>query len=272
MELQTLERSFEKMGARLKLSELRTNPWNRRTTPFLINIVNDRKGEHFELAVEKGADVRFNVLNLVPKERHMVLMAATPTFNRVGQKLGESVTRMLLGHDERHWFISGIDGNATTVRDAKQSMKPTDVREAEQGLSARHRDRRRNAARLRQGEWFFIPDPNFVLAKSDWKNPILKNEPISRGRGSKPHMCEQLYRFGGDTVYVRGEAVISPAEYERLEPHQQRGFNQMKRNATVYARGSVKHADHKTIFLNGWHKVLLNKEGAIFGTVSMFLD
>ena len=35
----------------------------------------------------------------------------------------------------------------------------------------------------------------------------------------------------------------------------------MRRNAGVYVRGKVRHADHKTIVLHGWHRVLMNTEG-----------
>jgi hypothetical protein len=35
----------------------------------------------------------------------------------------------------------------------------------------------------------------------------------------------------------------------------------MLRNAGVYVRGSVRHADHKTIVLHEWHRVLMNTEG-----------
>ncbi|HWL09059.1 MAG TPA: hypothetical protein VNQ76_11670 [Planctomicrobium sp.] len=33
-----------------------------------------------------------------------------------------------------------------------------------------------------------------------------------------------------------------------------------RRNPTVFVRGKIRHADHKTIMLNGWHQVLMNTE------------
>ena len=59
------------------------------------------------------------------------------------------------------------------------------------------RDLRRTAAFVRQGEWFFIPRKNFTVDEKD----VLRNEPIRRGAG-KPHVCENLFRTGGETVYV----------------------------------------------------------------------
>ena len=34
----------------------------------------------------------------------------------------------------------------------------------------------------------------------------------------------------------------------------------MTRNAEVYVRGRIRHADHRTITLHGWHRVLMNTE------------
>lgn len=34
----------------------------------------------------------------------------------------------------------------------------------------------------------------------------------------------------------------------------------MQRDATVYVRGEITHRDHKTVYLNGWHRVLMNTE------------
>ena len=34
----------------------------------------------------------------------------------------------------------------------------------------------------------------------------------------------------------------------------------MKRDAAVYVRGEVRHPDHKTVYLEGWHRVFMNTE------------
>src|SRR5215831_15309273 len=67
--------------------------------------------------------------------------------------------RFLLGHDERHWFVAGIPESTpvSRVRDAKQALKPDLVQSSERGIRTKYRDRRSNAARIRQGEWFFVP-------------------------------------------------------------------------------------------------------------------
>jgi hypothetical protein len=39
------------------------------------------------------------------------------------------------------------------------------------------------------------------------------------------------------------------------------GWRKMRRNPGVYVRGRIRHADHKTVVLHGWHRVLMNTEG-----------
>ena len=38
------------------------------------------------------------------------------------------------------------------------------------------------------------------------------------------------------------------------------GWRAMWRNAGVYVRGRIRHPDHATITLHGWHRVLMNTE------------
>ena len=35
----------------------------------------------------------------------------------------------------------------------------------------------------------------------------------------------------------------------------------LRRNLGVYVKGRVRHADHATITLHGWHQVVMNTEG-----------
>jgi len=77
-------------------------------------------------------------------------------------------------------------------------------------------------------------------------------------------MCEELYRYGGETVYVSAAAPagLTQYEYAALSEHErnQRTWRIMRRNAKVFARGRVRHPDHKTVFLDGWHEVFSNTE------------
>ena len=140
---------------------------------------------------------------------------------------------------------------------------------------AKNRLRRRNQAFVRQGEWFFVPAPNLSVDET-W---VHRNEPISRGRGSKPHMCQYLYRTGGEVVWVSNKSPygLVKSQYEQLLKSNPKARNwdwrQMRRGAAVYVRGRVWHKDHKTVVLDTWHRVLMNTENqAPGGERVVFLD
>jgi hypothetical protein len=172
-------------------------------------------------------------------------------------------SKFLCGHDERAWFVAAIPESATVrnVQDAKDALKPAAVWESIQshGLPARQRDRRWNKAFVRQGEWFFVQreEVNF-----DGK-PVLRNEPIRRGAG-KPHLCQFMCRFGGEQVYVNnrypnGLTLTQFHQLSQTERDRER-WRTMARNARVFVKGAIRHSDHQTIWLSGWHEVVMNTE------------
>ena len=249
-----LERPFVKMGARVKFGAPEVTRGNREQRPFALDVRKDRQGEYF--LVTQRSDVSVEVLEVKPAERHLVLLARVPGFRG-----GETKSRFLLGHDERHWFVAAIpeDSPVSTVAAAKQALKPEAVTKREIAIRAKIRDRRVNKARIRQGEWFFVPAEGLDVVASR----ILKNEPLRRG-GGKPHVCQELYRSGGETVYVNRQYPngLTQAAYARLSEkvRSQPGWSRMVRNPRAFVRGTVRHSDHKTIFLEGWHEVFMNTE------------
>ncbi len=81
---------------------------------------------------------------------------------------------------------------------------------------------------LRQGEWFFVPATLEELAwVEEHKQLVRRNARIGRGRG-KPHVAQEYL--------------------------------------DMFARGTVRHADHAPVRLKGWHKVLRNTEDRGTGT------
>jgi hypothetical protein len=50
---------------------------------------------------------------------------------------------------------------------------------------------------------------------------------------------------------VRGAVPVPAAE---------RAVRRMVRDPELYAKGAVRHPDHNTIVLRGWHRVLMNTE------------
>ena len=51
-------------------------------------------------------------------------------------------------------------------------------------------------------------------------------------------------------------------EYRALGPvdRNQPGWRRMLRNPRAYAKGTISHADHNTIWLPFWHQVVMNTE------------
>ena len=247
MEKILLKRHFEKLGARVKFRQLIHDRRRRdsRATSFTIDIDNDKKGSYFDIALSPKAP-EFEILQTLPKERHLLL------YSRNGQ-------RFLCGHDERHWFVAPIEGAVSSVRAAKQSLLPPAVRDQAKNLSPGDVDNRRNAIFKRQGEWFFLPTGREFLC------PVVhRNEPLQRTPGSKPHICQELIREGGELVYIVEGSVYSEKKYKerkKSDPNFDRfGFQTMIRNPDVYVRGYVRHPDHATVKLKDWHRVFINAE------------
>lgn len=248
MDTDLLKEKFEKMGARAKvhLDDGRE---------LAIDIRRDRKGEYFELRVNPRPGFRLDAIDVRPRDRHLLLMA---------RDQGGPARRFLCGHDERDWFVAAIpEGRgASNVFEAMDALKPHEVRQsiARAGVRFEKRHRRRTAAFVRQGEWFFIPMPDLRVPEAN----VLRNEPIRRGRG-KPHWVEFLSRSGGEAVYVsrlhpNGLTAAEHVDWIRRNPDSKVRFTLMQRDAFVYAKGRVSHPDHKTIVLRCWHRVVMNTE------------
>jgi len=257
MDSSILEKQFARMGARLKIS----TPPRRRFgfNGFAVDIRRDNRGPFFDVTLGRDAERELEVLDVQPGERHLLLLVREPDGHR------EEKHKFLCGHDERDWFAAAVPETAGvgTVRTAMEALKPDEVlaAQARKRLKGRHRNRRHNRAFIRQGEWFFIPQPNMVVDPK----LVLQGEPLARGRG-KPHMAEFAYRTGGETVYVSRDYPqgVTEAEYKALltrKPSAKRlRWRTMRRNAAVYVCGKIRHPDHKTVKLNGWHQVLPNTE------------
>jgi hypothetical protein len=97
----------------------------------------------------------------------------------------------------------------------------TSVKQAHDAL--RPKSLPKNEKTIRQGEWFFVPahDVDAVV--------LHRNTAINRfiPRAGKPHVVDEI--------------ALGPG-------------------GAVYARGGVRHPDHKTIKLRGWHRVVKNLE------------
>jgi hypothetical protein len=247
MNTETVKAKFARMGARVKFGELD------RRARGTVDVRRDRQGQFFELFVEDDQEVQ--VLDLRPKDRHLLLMIKDDDQHK---------HKFVCGHDERHWFVAAVPESAAAagVPQALEALKPKVVREAEEaaGVKSRDRKRRKNDARVRQGEWFFIPAPNLQVDKL----LLRRNEPLRRGAG-KPHWAEYGYRTGGHAVYVsnrfpNGLTQRQYVQWCQEHPDLKLHWQQMQRDPEVYVKGTVKHRDHATIRLEGWHRVEMNTE------------
>lgn len=246
MNMNHLILQFDRIGSRLKINLTR-----RHGTVFSIDVEKHEHDEFFQLNLRPSHVRTLSAIDVRPGINHLLLES----------KLGS----FLCGRDESHWFVAAIPENpyAATVPDAMEALKPDLVLERQEamGLSSDERMTRHNRAYIRQGEWFFVRQPDLVAEDRE----ILCNEPLSRGIGSKPHVVDELIRHGGQTVYV---SQVAPAGFTANErddwiaqhPDERVWWREARVGATVFVRGHVRHPDHKTIELKRWHEVAMNRE------------
>ena len=253
MSTRMIERQFERIGARVKVHPATDR---RVRTGTALDIGRDRQGEFFDIALDSGRPAELRVVDSRPRLRHLLLLSEE----------SDGKHKFLCGHDERHWFVAAVPERASvsTVETAFEALKPAVVRQREVELKVkpRRRNRRRNAAFTRQGEWFFVPFQSGAHVDERW---IFRNEPISRG-GGKPHICDELVRQGGAMVYVCPQYPEGLNQFQhalllrRNRAAARFSWSMRRANPLVMVRGRVRHADHKTIVLHGWHQVFMNTE------------
>lgn len=225
--------------------------------PFELDVVKEKSGEVFKITLNRG---RLSVLDKQANDRHLLLLHVD----------GPEKAKFLCGHDERHWFTAAIPENAPVkdVISAKLALKPKPVREEEErlGLKIKRRLERHNKVSVRQGEWFFIRPRR----KMDFTNAVVtRNEEISRGRGSTPHVAEFACRFGGTKVYVHPsvapngtnrETYLQYSDAKNPDVKTKRNWSERFVDAILYVKGRITHPDHATIILDDWHRVEMNTE------------
>ncbi|HEY0554982.1 MAG TPA: hypothetical protein VGG20_11995 [Thermoanaerobaculia bacterium] len=139
--------------------------------------------------------------------------------------------RFLCGMDDLHLFVAQVR-EGETVAQAHESLKPRAVRELEVLWPGQI---------LRQGEWFFLPlstDEAERLAAhlGAWQRSLKYRHPVGPGR--RPHVA--------DGVVTIDRRVKTRYREQRLPE--------------VYAQGTVIHPDHRDLHLDGWRKVVRNRE------------
>jgi len=135
----------------------------------------------------------------------------------------------LVGRDERQLFMCRLPRACTTVAEAHDALRVPQA-----NLEARSVLERA----IRQGEWFFVPADVEEVARVEDElargaSQLHRGVAISRfiARVGKPHVVDQLV----DTRDAEGQQQL-------------------------FARGRVRHVDHKTVRLRGWYRVFRNLE------------
>ncbi len=275
MNTQALARQFEAIGAQLDIRVWTPAPEPRTaramTEEYTLDVAGRKGREVFSLVVRPDAVAALDLLavDVQPKQRHLLLLAKP--LAEEGEK-----KKFLCGHDERHWFVAGVPRAASvaTVAGAMEALKPVAARisQLREGVRGKDWHKRHNAGFLRQGEWFFLPMPDFAPPDP---RLILDDEPIRR-TGGKPHIVEHLFRFGGTRVYVHRKypSGLMEREYRALIARNPKAaawpWSVMQRNPAVYAKGKIRHSDHATLVLPFWHRVLMSDEQTAANVV--FLD
>ena len=190
---------------------------------FGINVGRDRGREWINLAI---GDSSVEVMNADADHRQLLLLVKAQ--NAWG---GESKRKILCGRDEISLFSVQVTGPGpiNTVAAAHEALKPVELR-APPGK--RRGPRYRDPQVIRQGDWFFLPRPD--LGCEAWPG-TRKNARLSNG--GNPHIVEYLHG-PIDEVFIRPSLFT------------ERGH--------AFARGFVRHQDHRPIRLPCWHRVLPN--------------
>jgi len=260
----SIVKSFEAIGAKARVTP--STAHGVRRDGFTINITHEKGDEVFDIRHDPNVDFDIEVVDKRPKERHLLLMV-----KQEERKGAPTKQKFLCGHDEMHWFVAPVNSAVADVPRAKESLKPPEVVAAQSGTRRKNKKKVRGGI-IRQGEWFFIPKPTMKAPA----NQILRNEPIRREGGGKPHIVEEVWRKGGDAVYEStGGMVLDPMKYRKLQrenPKLAQNYRAARVNAEVFGRGKVRHPDHSTVELGHWYQIVPNTEHK-FATRSMrFVD
>jgi hypothetical protein len=146
-----------------------------------------------------------------------------------------STRHMLVGRDERQLFMCELPRPCTSVRQAHDALRTP---------AARSRSRSALDQPIRQGEWFFVVVPASEI--EELESAIRKSRVVVHRKRSinsfiprtgKPHIADDI------AVVVRRPSM----QAEAIEPR-------------VYARGAIRHPDHRTIHISQWRRVLRNLE------------
>ena len=227
MHTEVLERRFAAIGARLNVSRPTDGRAAHRRS-------HGRAGRVLRRPLRRRRPRgRVEVVDVGRTDRHLLLLVRD----------GEEKSKFLCGHDERHWFVAGDPRDRPRrqrCRDGEGSAAAAAcTRRRSSGSGRRTAFRRRNAAYVRQGEWFFVPAPGLDAA-----------EPRSccatsrcRAAAARRTCSSSRIRRGGETVWVnsRHPSGISEPAYRAPDARSSGGsggWNALVRDPELFAKGA----------------------------------
>jgi hypothetical protein len=250
-----IQKKFEEIGAKVLIEENNTTD-----TDFRMDIVDRKAEEVFSISMKKH-DIELQVLQTRKDIRHLLLMAKNKKLN--------THEKFLCGLDERHFFLVGVDDNVRNVDQAMSSLKPgfVNFRQKITKVKTKNINKRHNKAFIRQGEWFFIPYNKLYTSNLI----VIKNHSLNG------HICDEVYEDVVENYFHHKHAPAGMLEWAykkflKKHPriHPRKGWTTSSSIFNLYARGHIRHKDHQTIYLNGWHIVLKNRQKHTAGNV--YLD
>jgi hypothetical protein len=191
-------------------------------------IFEERVPEHMVRAAKLEADGawRLRLANRLGVAVNLVVNRDGLTFL---QRRTPGTTRCILaGRDERQLFMCQLPEPVTNVRQAHEVLRAPEAKKSRSALTRP----------VRQGEWFFL-----VIADEERraleaairgnKTVVRRKTPINSyiPRAGKPHVADEIVGL-----------ALSPGVVH------------------VYVRGSIRHADHHTLRISQWRRVVRNRE------------
>ncbi|HZA49753.1 MAG TPA: hypothetical protein VE549_03370 [Myxococcaceae bacterium] len=143
----------------------------------------------------------------------------------IAQWTSDRKRHFLCGMDEQHLFVAELPRPVSGVSAAHRALKPHQVDAAE----------KRGLRVERQGEWFFVEILRHELRELEaevranrarLRRRVGIAQAASINRRGRPHVADEAFVIG----------------------------------AAIYARGDVRHPDHRTVHFREWRRVWVNLE------------
>ncbi|MBR0191485.1 MAG: hypothetical protein IJQ31_05410 [Thermoguttaceae bacterium] len=261
--MQKIINAFKKIGANAVINLLKPGPVSRKRREFRISIREDRQKHASCFVLDVRDETQVHVPDVSVKD-HALLLKVHWT-NEQGRIIRED---FLCGRDDHGWFVSTLKSNSShSVEEAFESLRPEEItRELREKKVPRSRqNKHRNEVFVRQGEWFFVPMPPGF----EPKGAVREKERL--GVRGKPHIADFVYSEGVVRyTHKRFLNLFTREEVAQFEKEGEVGFRPVFIVQEAFAKGRVVHPDHRTVFLDGWHRVVPNTENRLPGSNTFF--